>query len=197
MAEQENDIITQEQEAKQKLEAIKQEREELRLLIGNGISFVVTYFEPVVVKIPRWGNWLGRLFKRKVRQQRERQREFTIKEPTLYTLDRLSMEYIELHIEEAKLKAAPRQQARLYYKEHSKRMALICAIAILGNEWEDKKKLEELAAFLHRWLKNSQLMELVSVVDLTNNLADFINSIRLVSSARTTMPSLIEQSNEG
>ena len=116
-----------------------------------------------------------------------------IKEPTLYTLDRLSAEYIEMMVSEEKIREAPRQEARILFKEHSKRMANVVAIAVLGNEWENTDKLNELSDFFFKWLKNSSLIELVQVIDLTNNLADFINSIRLLSSARTTIPNRIEQ----
>ncbi len=72
-------------------------------------------------------------------------------------------------------------------------MANVVAIAVLGNEWENTDKLNELSDLFIKWLKNSSLIELVQVIDLTNNLADFINSIRLLSSARTTIPNRIEQ----
>ena len=126
----------------------------------------------------------------------ERQRGFVVKEPTAFTLDRLSAEYIELVLDEAKIKEAPRQEARKLYMKHSRRMARIVAIAVLGNEWEDKKQLAEHTEFFSRWLKNSQLWELVQAIDLTNNLADFINSMRLMSSARTTMPTRIESQQD-
>ena len=115
-----------------------------------------------------------------------------MKEPTAYTLDRLSAEYIELTIDEEKIREAPRQQARLYFQQHGKRMAKIIAIAILGNDWEDEQRLTELTDFIFKWTTNSQQHELVQAIDLTNNLADFINSIRLLSSARTTIPNRIE-----
>lgn len=95
-------------------------------------------------------------------------------------------------MDEAKIKESPRQEARRLYTKHSRRMARIVAIAVLGNQWEDKKLLAEHTEFFSRWLKNSQLWELVQAIDLTNNLADFINSMRLMSSARTTMPTRIE-----
>jgi len=176
-------------------DALQAEKDEIRRLISHGISVLVKHTENTTVRIPRWNNKLGRLFKRKVTTAEEKQREYIIKEPTLFTLDRLSLEYIELQIDESKIKEAPRQQSRLYFKEYNKRMACIVAIAILGNEWEDNKKLEELTDFIFKWLTNSQLADLIKVIDLTNNLADFINSIRLISSARTTMPNLVE-SNE-
>ena len=87
-------------------DALQAEREELRLLIGNGISFTVNYQEAQVTKVPRWANWLGKIFKRKVTIKQDLQREYIIKEPTLFTLDRLSAEYIELKIDEQKIKEA-------------------------------------------------------------------------------------------
>lgn len=173
------------------IENLEQERKELRLLINEGVAFTVTYFAKV-----RKGGWWHRLFTWLLRKQdytfEERKRSFVVKEPTAFTLDRLSAEYIELAIDEAKVKEAPRQEARRLYAKHSRRMARIVAIAVLGNQWENKAMLKEHTEFFSRWLKNSQLWELVQAIDLTNNLADFINSMRLLSSARTTMPTRIE-----
>ena len=170
---------------------IEAEKKEIRLLISNGISFTVDYVESKTVRIPRFS--FCKLLKKKVTTNEPKQREFVIKEPTLYTLDRLSAEYIEMVVDEEKIREAPRQQARIYFQEHNKRMAKVVAIAVLGNEWDDVDKLHELTEFFFRWLKNSSLVELVQVIDLTNNLADFINSIRLLSSARTTIPSRVEK----
>lgn len=176
------------------LEALEAERKELRLLINKGISFVVDYTEKRKVKIPRfqWCKWL----KKTQTIVEDKQREFIVKEPTAFTLDRLSMEYIELIIDENKLKEAPRQEARRLFSAHNKRMAKIVAIAVLGNEWENEKLLNEHTEFFVRWLKNSTLIDLVQAIDLTNNLADFINSMRLLSSARTTIPTRIEENQE-
>lgn len=177
------------------IDSLQQERNELRLLINEGVAFNVTYLEKVR-KGGRW-HWLLRLFKRgKAIELVESQRTFVVKEPTAFTLDRLSAEYIELVLDEAKIKEAPRQEARRLFSKHNRRMARIVAIAVLGNLWEDKKQLGELTEFFSRWLKNSQLWELVQAIDLTNNLADFINSMRLMSSARTTMPNRIESQQD-
>lgn len=172
------------------LQKLEQERNELRLLINEGVAFNVPYME----QVRKRGLWqrIKRLFGRGHVQLVEKQRSFVLKEPTAFTLDRLSAEYIELVLDEAKVKEAPRQEARRLYAKHSRRMARIVAIAVLGNQWEDKKLLAEHTEFFSRWLKNSQLWELVQAIDLTNNLADFINSMRLMSSARTTMPTRIE-----
>ena len=173
------------------IKTLEQERRELRLLINEGIAFTVPYMEKV--RKGGWRYWLLRLFRRtSAFELVERQRSFIVKEPTAYTLDRLSAEYIELVIDETKVNAEPKQQARKLFIQHNRRMARIVAIAVLGNQWEDKKQLGELTDFFARWLKNSLLWELVQAIDLTNNLADFINSMRLMSSARTTMPTRIE-----
>lgn len=172
---------------------VEAEKKEIRLLISNGISFTVDYVESITVRIPRFS--FCKLLKKKVTTNEPKQREFVIKEPTLYTLDRLSAEYIEMVVDEEKIREAPRQQARIYFQEHNKRMAKVVAIAVLGNEWDNADRLNELTEFFFRWLKNSSLVELVQVIDLTNNLADFINSIRLLSSARTTIPNRVEKAD--
>lgn len=180
---------------KDNMSQLEAEKQELRLLINQGISFSISYDEVVTDKTPRFSK-LPWLFPHKHSRLIERSRDFVIKEPTAFTLDRLSAEYIELVIDEETIKAEPRQSARKLYREQSERMARIVAIAVLGNQWEDAKQLAELTNFFKRWLKNSQLWEIVQAVDLTNNLADFINSMRLMSSARTTMPIRIENQED-
>ena len=183
------------EEKVQDMQAIEAEKKELRLLIGQGISFVVDYHEDRVVRIPRF-RYLQRLLTKKQVVREEKQLEFLVKEPTAFTLDRLSLEYIELAMDEEKIKSNPRQEARKLFSKHNRRMARIVAIATLGNDWEDDKKLSERTEFFSRWLKNSTLWELVQAIDLTNNLADFINSMRLLSSARTTIPNRIESQED-
>lgn len=183
------------EEKVQDMQAIEAEKKELRLLIGQGISFVVDYHEDRVVRIPRF-RYLQRLLTKKQVVREEKQLEFLVKEPTAFTLDRLSLEYIELAMDEEKIKSNPRQEARKLFSKHNRRMARIVAIATLGNDWEDDKMLSERTEFFSRWLKNSTLWELVQAIDLTNNLADFINSMRLLSSARTTIPNRIESQED-
>lgn len=179
----------------QDMQAMEAEKKELRLLIGQGISFVVDYHEDKVVRIPRFPR-LQWLFPKKRVVREEKQVEFIVKEPTAFTLDRLSLEYVELAMDEACIKSNPRQEARKLFAKHNRRMARIVAIATLGNDWESEKLLSERTEFFSRWLKNSTLWELVQAIDLTNNLADFINSMRLLSSARTTIPNRIESQED-
>jgi hypothetical protein len=175
--------------------ALEAEKKEIRLLISNGIKFVVEYADTVENKVPFWKKWLWWI-KRKNTAKVSKQEEFFVKQPTAYTLDRLCAEYIELVIDEDKLKEAPRQMSRQYFRKYSRRMATIVAIAVLGNEWENDIELKRLSGFFFKWVKNSQLYELVKAIDLTNNLVDFVNSIRLMSGARTTIPDRIENKED-
>lgn len=181
-------------------EKLEQERQELNTLIGKGISFEVKDVEFEVKK--HWG-----VFKKRV--PKEVTRKFTINEPTLATLDRLSSEWIEFAIDEEVMKSADgMKSARLYAKKHCERCAKVVAIAVLGEDrlipmpgkggtrWiEDEAKLNELTRLFLRTVKPSRLYQLYVLINAMCNLGDFLNSIRLMSTDRTTMPNPIEQSN--
>lgn len=183
---------------------LEQEKRELNTLINKGISFEVKDVELVCNK---------RFFGLKKKYtEKEVVRKFRIDEMTLGTLDRLSQEWIEFAIDEAKMKTADGMKfAHRFAYEHSRRCARIIAIAVMGEElmipkpkkgggtrWvEDVLRLEELTNLFVRKIKPSMLHNLCSLVDAMCNLGDFLNSIRLMSAERTTMPIRIEESNAG
>ena len=183
-------------------EKLEQERQELNTLIGKGVSFEVKDVEFETVK--RWG-----FFKKHT--PKEVTRKFTITEPTLATLDRLSSEWIEFAIDEEALKSSDGMvAARQYAHKHCERCAKVVAIAVLGEDrliaipgkggarWiEDEAKLEQLTRLFLRTIKPSRLYQLYVLINTMCNLGDFLNSIRLMSTDRTTMPNPIEQSNVG
>lgn len=183
-------------------EKLEQERQELNTLIGKGVSFEVKDVEFETVK--RWG-----FFKKHI--PKEVTRKFTINEPTLATLDRLSSEWIEFAIDEEALKSSDGMvAARQYAHKHCERCAKVVAIAVLGEDrliaipgkggarWiEDEAKLEQLTRLFLRTIKPSRLYQLYVLINTMCNLGDFLNSIRLMSTDRTTMPNPIEQSNVG
>lgn len=182
---------------------LEQERNELNALINKGVSFEVKDTEFVVDK-----RLFGFIKKRK---PQEITRKFTINEPTLATLDRLSAEWIEFAIDESMMKAADGMKgARLYANKHCERCAKVVAIAVLGEDrlkpvpgaggtrWvEDGRKVEELTRLFMRTIKPSQLYQLYVLINAMCNLGDFLNSIRLMSTDRTTVPNPIEESNVG
>lgn len=184
--------------------ALTQERAELNALIGRGVTFDVDDVELRIT--PR----LFGLFKKKSIVPVTR--TFTISEPTLGTLDRLSSEWVEMAIDEEELKGEDAMyQARLLAKKHALRCAKVIALAVLGSDYlipkvgkgagvgyeYDTKRLEELTALFARRIKPSELYQLYSLIGAMCNFGDFLNSIRLMSADRTTSPIKIEDDNEG
>lgn len=177
---------------------LEQERRELNTIIGKGVSFEVKDVE-FETKTRFWG-----LFKKHI--PHEVTRKFTIQEPTLSTLDRLSAEWVEFTIDEQELqKPESMKAARTLTHFHARRAAKVVAIAALGEErlipkpckagtiWiEDEKRLEELTDLFARKIKPSRLHQLYNIVNTMSNLGDFVNSIRLMSIERTTVPNRIE-----
>lgn len=155
------------------------EKRELGLLLDQGVDFTVEY--------TRRG-----LFKKSIKASRT----FHIPEPTLSTLDRISLEQIELKVDEEALSSGDAlAEARTLVRDQAKRCARIIAIAILGhgaNVWE----LRRLTKFFYNHLKPSKLIHLVRIINTMGNLGDFCNSIRLMSAVRTTMPTRIEEGAE-
>jgi len=181
-----------------------QEKEELNRLIQNGIQFEI---ECPVIRKKR--GFLG-IPRREISLAK---RKFKIEETTLSTLDRIAMESVELAIDENAIKNDNDsiRTARSLAMKHSRRMARIIAIAALGSEWEkpkvcrggiiryeeDTKRINELTDMFARAIKPSQLNQLCLALNAMHNLSDFLNSIRLVATDRTTMPIRIEENRMG
>lgn len=190
--------MTMEEEKKTDLE---KEKSELNALIRKGVSFEVKDIQVETEK-----RFFGLIRRRRLV---EVIRKFTIEEPTLSTLDRLSAEWIELAIDEKAMKSDDAMVvARTMAHKHSIRCARIVAIAVLGVDrlkceskngyphWvEDTEKLNTLTDLFARQIKPSRLHQLAVLVNSMSNLGDFMNSIRLMSTDRTTTPIRIEENN--
>lgn len=177
---------------------LEQERNELNALINKGVTFEV---KDAGFDVHR--TWYGR----KRYTPKEIKHSFTISEPTLGTLDRLSAEWIEFAIDEEAMKSDDAlERARTLVSKHAERCARIIAIACLGSSYlvatpvgngatrytEDTGKITELTALFMRTIKPSQMRELIVLINAMCNLGDFTNSIRLMLADRTTMPIRIE-----
>lgn len=187
-------------EQKEKLAALEQEQNELRLMIEEGVTFDVT-LKHKRRKPGFWG-----LFKR--RETVTENRVFKIQEPTLATLDRLSAIWVQLEIDEARLTDEDYlKTAKNVAANGTRKLAEIVAIAVLGEDYyiatdkggyftrkEDTKALKRLTDTFFHALKPSELFTLAVLITNVSNLGDFINSIRLMSATRTSDPThLIEQ----
>ena len=182
---------------------IEAERQELNLLISKGVTFDLQR----TIYVRRKG--IFGILKKRVKQAENT--KYTIKEPTLSVLDRISAEQIDLTIDENIMSSEKGvQQAKKMVLEHGRRMARIIAIAVLGTDAlqtilgsggvkyvYDFKRLDQLTEILFMNLKPSKLYQLAFMVNTMSNLGDFTNSIRLMSASRTTMPIRIEESKEG
>lgn len=187
------------------IEDIKREleRQELNALINRGMRFEVE--RTSFVRQPGLLGWL------KKRKKHVERLTYKIQEPTLAVLDLIAAEQIDLHIDEIIMSSETGlQEARKIAKQHTKRLAKIVALAVLGEDYirvtqvgarfkydYDDKRLEELTNIFFSHIKPSRLFGLVSAINAISNLGDFMNSIRLMSANRTTMPILIEKNKEG
>lgn len=184
--------------------AIEQEKAELNALIQRGVEFDIDDFDVKVVK-----SFWGLVNKKSIIPVK---RTYKIEEPTLGTLDRLSAEWIEFSVDEKALKSdSGLENARNMTHEHAIRCAKVIAIAVLGSDYliphagkgnvihyvEDVKRLDELTSLFARTIKPSKLYQLYVLINAMSNLGDFLNSIRLMSADRTTMPIPIEENTEG
>jgi len=173
------------------------EREELNLLVKRGVKFSITH------KIRRRKKGIKGLFQRS--QVVTVKEDFEIQEPTLSTLDRLSAIWVEMEINEDRLTAGGAEtlaEAKRIANANASRMARIIAIAVLGEEYHvtevsasgkvktynDDKELDRLTSLFFRTIKPSKLVGFAESITSVSNLGDFINSMRLMSGARTTKP---------
>ena len=188
-------------EEKNDKKQLELEREELNRIVNNGVTFEVEDVEAMVTKRSFFG-----LFKK--RKLVPVVRKFKIEEPTLGTLDRLSREWVELAIDEESLKGKDgMKNARSLAANNALRCAKVIAIAVIGSEYkipvtdkngvvrmrEDVKRLNELTSLFTRRIKPSRLYQIYILIQTMCNLGDFLNSIRLMSADRTTMPIRIEE----
>lgn len=178
---------------------LEQERDELDKLIGKGVTFEV---EDVRFRVEK--RFFG-LLKKRIPETYKR--KFSIQEPTLGTLDRLSREWVEFEFDNERLKSAEGMKAaRTMAAKHAIRCAKVVALAVLGSDIliakpgkhgvvryvEDVNALKELTNLFARTIKPSLLHRLVVLIGAMCNLGDFCNSIRLMQTERTTTPIRIE-----
>lgn len=178
----------------EKLEALTREQTELRKMIGEGVTFDVE-----ITHHRRKPGLLG-YFRR--REKVTETKVYTIKEPTLATLDRLSLLWLRMEIDETKLGDDDYlRTARTLANKETKQLAEVVATAVLGEDFyiatfdgttyrrkEDRKALRDLTLLFFHTLKPSELLTLAIIITNVSNLGDFVNSMRLMSATRTSEP---------
>jgi hypothetical protein len=177
--------------------AIEMERNELNLLIQKGLKF------SVAIKVRRRVKGVKGFFGKK--EVAEETMTFEIQEPTLSVLDRISDAAFDMAINVDELKDGGEEviaKAKRLVRGNSKKMALLVAIAVLGEDYHiteiaksgkvkrrnDDRELERLTDLFFHAIKPSQLVVVASTVTNISNLGDFIASMRLLSGTITTQP---------
>ena len=187
----------------EKLEALTREQTELRKMIGEGVTFDVE----ITHRRRKPGFW--GYFRR--REKVTETKVYTIQEPTLATLDRLSLLWLQMEIDETKLGDDDYlRTARALASKEAAKLAEVVAVAVLGEDYyiatydgttyrrkEDKKALRDLTRLFFHTLKPSELLTLAIIVTNVSNLGDFVNSMRLMSAARTSDPEATRIEQQG
>ena len=172
------------------------ERAELNLLVKRGVQFDIR------LKILKREKGFKGHFKKPIFI--EKTKTFEVQELTLDTLDRLSDIWLDMPMSEADLQDENNvlSVAKRIVKDNAKRMARIIAIAVLGEDYyiteqlsngrmkrrTDEKELNRLADLFFHTIKPSQLITITAAITNVSYLSDFLNSMRLMSGARTTRP---------
>ncbi len=176
----------------EKLEKLNREQNELRLLIGQGVTF------DVEIKHRRRKPGFWGFFRR--REEVTETKVYKIEEPTLATLDRLSALWLQIEIDETKLGDDDYlRTARTMANKEARRLAEIVAIAVMGESYynvtfdgttcrrtERKADLRALTSLFFHTVKPSQLLTLAILISNVSNLGDFVNSMRLMCATRTS-----------
>lgn len=152
---------------------IEEKRNELVRILNKGFEFELT--EQV---FKRKSGLLGLFLKN---EKQFIKHTFLIKEPTLSVLDRISL--ISLSLNETEFNdLVSDNDKKKYSRKHYKTMAMIIAIIVAGpdaSECEINKK----SILFFKYLKPSDIFNIIQLSDITNNLGDFINSTRYVAAA--------------
>lgn len=119
---------------------------------------------------------------------------FTLTFPTLYTLLRISREYLKI-TQECKAELTT-QQAMQVMNTDGKRVAKIVAIALLNRSW---------LLWLSGWLGNrlskrlrpEDVLQLYELVVVHGGLEDFLSTIRLIHQTRVTKPMNLSPNEKG
>jgi len=158
------------------------ETAELGLLTGDGFGFSLVVQRP---QPKRWG-----IIPRKKISERV---EYRIAPPTLGTLLRIAREGVELFDAVLDDDGDPFALSWLSVERNAERMCRVLALAILGPSGTDRDAVAVLTEQLAEALSPRELFDLIQRLYLSCNLADFINSTRLVRAQRPTEGARVER----
>lgn len=113
---------------------------------------------------------------------------FLIKQSYLGTLLHISNIYLQMAIDEEKLKNLAYQGSFTLVPENAERVARIVAVSVLNSKWKIKLFARPLTKYLLWKLTPGKLFKVMGMVLILNNTASFTNSIRLIHTFRMMKP---------
>jgi len=124
---------------------------------------------------------------------KSKKRTFVIKQPFLGTLDIISALFLSINFDESMLEENFLSASKEIVAKSVKTCALVVAISVLNSRLKIKFFSKVFSKYLLWRMRPSDLMKMSIIIHKINNYGDFINSIRLMSTIRTTAPNRIEE----
>lgn len=152
---------------------LEERRNELVRILNKGFEF------QVIERVKIYKSCFHRLFGKKTVE--EVVHNFLIKEPTLSVLDKISIESLDFKEEDFNNLESDNDRKK-YSRKHLKHMSRIVAIIVSGPEPE-VSVLNKNTELFFKYLKPSDLFNIIQIADIASNLGDFINSTRYVAAA--------------
>jgi len=119
---------------------------------------------------------------------KQKERKFVIRQPYIGALDLMCYEFLQTEIDEQLLQGDPLSEAKKLTAKSAKRLAAIVAIAVLDSWWKIKLFKGILTTYFLWRITPKKLLDIALIINQMCNFADFINSTRLMSVTRTTIP---------
>ena len=165
---------------------LEEKRNELVRLINKGFEFQLT---EVVFKYKNWFHKLiGKQYSEKIVHI------FHVKEPTLSVLDRISLESSVFNEDDFNGLRSENDMKK-FSRKHLRTMAKIISIAISGPD-SLESEIETKTDLFFKYLKPSDLFNIIQLADIASNLGDFINSTRYVAAANVLNQTKADQVEE-
>lgn len=123
-------------------------------------------------------------------------KSFTIQQPYIGTLDRLSDLYMQMTYDEEALNENGVIEANKIIRTTAKLWAMVAAVAVCNSKWKIKFMAPFMAKFFYWNMKPGDLKTLSELIMKMSGIVDFIISIRSIAGARTTKPNPIEQNKQ-
>lgn len=165
---------------------VEERRNELVRILNKGFEF------QVIEKVKIYKTWFHRLFRKNTIE--EVVHNFIIKEPTLSVLDHISIESSVFNEEEFN-NLESEGDIKKYSRKHLKTMAKIVAVIVSGPEPEEFV-LKKNTDLFFKYLKPSDLFNIIQIADVASNLGDFINSTRYAAAANVLNQQKADQVEE-